>query len=82
MEFKKYDDPNEFIKENVCFFSDGLSFSASKINSIDPFLKDEVLFELLKKHSLSKSQIDEVSKILTSSKANIISNIKNVRCTI
>lgn len=68
---------DEFIKENVCFFSDGLSFSASKINSIDPFLKDEVLFELLKKHSLSKSQIDEVSKILTSSKANIISNIKN-----
>ena len=49
-----------------------------KFNNQEQFIKTEILFEVLKKYQLSKSNIKELIKMMDTSKANLITNYKNL----
>ena len=49
-----------------------------KFKKIDNFLKEEVLFELLKQYELSKVNIKEIIKLIESSKPNLTTHYKNI----
>lgn len=68
---------DEFIQRNVKKDVKKLTFSLSAFKNIDPYLQEEVLFELLKQYSLSKKTIEEILKIIYSDKPNILTDFKN-----
>lgn len=72
-----YRQRDEFIKQNVNFSVNKASFNIDTFKKIDPYLQEEVLFELLKCYSLSKKTIEEILKIIYSDKPNILTDIKN-----
>ena len=57
--------------QNSVTFDNCISFSYSTFKDLSEYLKQEVLFELLKKYSLSKANILELLKMIESSKQNI-----------
>lgn len=68
---------DEFISKFVRRESDAIILNIDEFKKLDSYIQEEVLFEVMKKNSLSKSQIEEIIKIIYSQKPNIISNIKN-----
>lgn len=59
---------DQFIKEYVLKNDKDIKFSRSTFTSLDSFMQEEVLFELLKPYKLSKSNILELIKIIYSKK--------------
>lgn len=64
---------NFIIKDNNKIIIEIESF-----NKLSNYIQVEVLFEILKKHQLSKKNIDEILKIKSSKKPNIIAHIKSL----
>lgn len=53
------------------FSNNSISFSASKFLEESDYLKEEILFTLLKKYDLSKANIFEIIKLIKSKKKNL-----------
>ena len=70
---------DEFINQKITYNNEGLEFSIIEFNKLDPYLQTEVLFEILKDLDLSKTNIEEILKIINSEKANVISDIRNIK---
>lgn len=69
---------DEFIDRNVKKNNSQIIINKSKYLELDDYLKEEVLFELVKKDSLSKANIEELIKIIKSNKSNYIIYFKNI----
>ncbi|MBP5407793.1 MAG: tRNA lysidine(34) synthetase TilS, partial [Bacilli bacterium] len=68
---------DEFIKDNVSFNNKNFSFSRNVFNSLNSYMQEEVLFELLKPNNLSEKNILELLKIIHSNKSNFSLIFKN-----
>jgi len=60
----------DFIKNNVIITKQKITFTIDAFNELSKFLQNEVLFYLLKEYQFGKSNIDEIIKLITSSKKN------------
>jgi len=69
---------DNLIKDITTKEKNGFIIDILKFNQLDMFMKTEVLFELLKEYQLSKANIKELIKMIESTKANIITNYKNI----
>ncbi|MGD9605413.1 MAG: tRNA lysidine(34) synthetase TilS [Bacilli bacterium] len=73
---------NDLVKEQIALFlkgcqqEDGICFSLQAFRELSDFMKQELLFHLLKDVDLSKAQIDSIIKSLLSPKPNWEQNIK------
>lgn len=66
---------DEFINNYITYNNDIIKFSSNDFNSLNKYIKEEVLFKINKDILLSKNQVNEILKIVDSKKANIISVI-------
>lgn len=70
---------DNLIKAIVTKDENGYSFRKSNFDNIHDYIKKEIIFELTKKKALTNKQVDEILKIINSSKANIISNVGGIQ---
>lgn len=70
---------DEYISNNV-IFSDVTVINRDSYLKLSDYMKEEVLFEVLKKHELSKANICELIKIIKSDKVNFKFDFKNKFC--
>lgn len=68
---------HDFINEHI-EMNDKIRFNSNDYNKLSLFLKREVLFEVLKPFKLSKKNIEEIDKWISSSKANFKNEYKNI----
>lgn len=68
---------DEFINKNAFKNIDSLEINREEFLKLSSYLKQEVLFEILKEYKLSKVNITELIKIIESSKKNYSSWFKN-----
>ena len=67
---------DEYIKKNVIKKEKEIILSKESLNTLSSYLKEEIIFELLKPFMLSKGNIEEIIKIIDTTKGsyqNIIS---------
>lgn len=69
---------DEFINNNVIIENEKIIFTLDKFNTLSNFMQIEVLFALLKKYQLSKNNIKEIIKYISSQKPNLLINYKNL----
>lgn len=69
---------DEFIHSYVKNVDNNIVIDKDKYLELSEFLRNEVLFEVLKKYKLSTSNIDELNKIILSKKPNILVNYKDL----
>ncbi len=69
---------DEFIHSYVKNVDNNIVIDKNKYLELSEFLRNEVLFEVLKKYKLSTSNIDELNKIILSKKPNILVNYKDL----
>ena len=69
---------DEFIHSYVKNVDNNIVIDKNKYLGLSEFLRNEVLFEVLKKYKLSTSNIDELNKIILSKKPNILVNYKDL----
>lgn len=72
---------DEFISKYVLLNNNKnnnyLNINRYEYLKLNDYMKEEVLFELLKKYDLSKANIKELIKVINSDKSNYITNFKN-----
>ena len=68
---------HSFISEHIDV-SNKIKFNKSDLDTISPFLRREVLFEVLKPYKLSKKNIEEILKWIYSSKVNFKNSYKEL----
>ena len=66
---------NSFIKEEVLVQNNIISFKEESILKYNNYLQEQILFEILKKYSLSKILIEELIDQIKSSKNKIINTV-------
>jgi tRNA(Ile)-lysidine synthetase-like protein len=64
-----------FINNNVTKKDNNIFFNISDFNTLNEYLKKETLFTMLKKYSLSTSMINELIKIISSTKDKVVLQI-------
>ena len=69
---------DKFINDNVNRENKKIEFSRKPFLELSMYMQEEVLFELLKKDSLSKANIEELLRIIRSDKANYCNYFKNI----
>lgn len=69
---------DQYINELIDRKDDVLEFDVTKFKELDDFYQEQVLFEVLKKHQLSKKNIQEIIKLIDSNKANLVIDYKNI----
>ena len=69
---------DKYIAEFVKKEDNLLTFTIDSFNSLDSVIQDEVLFEILKKYNFSKANINELKKLINSSKKNLVTNYKDI----
>lgn len=69
---------DQFIKNNVIVDKNIIKFNINAFNNVTDYLKTEILFEVLKKYQFSKKNIQEIIKLIYSSKANLLIDYKNI----
>ena len=62
---------DEYINKLITFVSDGVSFKKDAFLNISEYMQMEILFEVLKAYSLSKKNIEELIKFISSDKKNL-----------
>lgn len=68
---------NSFINNEVSTQNNIISFKIDTFLNLSDYLKEQVLFEILKKHNLSKTLIEELIDQIKTTKSTIINNISN-----
>lgn len=69
---------DDFISQNVLKESYQITINRQEFLKLSTFLQEEVLFEIVKKDSLSKTNIKELIKIIKSNKVNYKDYFKNI----
>lgn len=69
---------DDFITKNTLKKNNEIIINRDEFLKLSNFLQEEVLFELVKKDSLSKANIKELIKIIQSNKANYKEYFKNI----
>lgn len=66
---------NSFINNEVLTQNNIISFKTETFNNLSNYLQEQILFEILKKYSLSKTLVEELIEQIKSNKNTIINNI-------
>ena len=69
---------DKFIEEYVTKDKEKIEFNRKSFLNLSLFMQEEVLFELVKKDSLSKANIEELLRIIRSDKVNYCNYFKNI----
>ena len=65
---------DNFINDKVTRNNEYFKFSIDEFNKLSDYLKEEVVFELLKPYMLSKANIEEILKVINANKSNYSHN--------
>lgn len=69
---------DKFIADNVIINNSIIEFNIIEFNKLTEFMKTEIIFKLLKQYNLSKKNVSEIIKYISSNKANLIIDYKNI----
>ena len=69
---------DNYIRNNIIINNQEIQLEIDEFKKLSNFMQTEVLFDLLKKYNLSKKNIEEIIKLIYSSKPNITINYKNI----
>ncbi len=70
---------DQYIKNNITIKNDVIEFEEKTFKEISSYMQTEILFAILKKYDFSKINIEEIKKLIYSSKINIDNNYKTIK---
>ena len=69
---------DNYIKNYFEIAKSFIKFDSDSFKLVDSVLQDEILFEVLKKYQFSKNNIQEIKKIIFSTRKNLVINYKDI----